>query len=388
MRFHIFWTVVKREVNDMLRDKRSLFTMVLLPTIVFPVLFGVLGRFTSDAEKRASQEATTVAVAAGEMPEGIAQTLKDSGLQAVPFEDVRNAVREKVTATGFVWNGEKKLATIVVDRTRQASSLAAQKLRDALTAHQQKLVAERLRAANLGPEVMKPFSMDSDNIASERKMGGYLVGTMLGYIVIMLMFSGGMHPAVDMTAGEKERKTLEALIATPARRTEIVMGKILACVTATYVTALLTTGSLFWSLTSGLMPLEGTDKLMGDLRLDAKTVVLTLGTLFPVALMAGSLMVAIATAARSFKEAQSYLTPLIMLVLFPSLLGGLPGMDLSPALSLVPIFNTSQLLKAILQGEAEMTTFAIANAANFVYAAICFWLAVRAFNDERVLFRT
>ena len=219
-------------------------------------------------------------------------------------------------------------------------------------------------------------------------MGGFMLGSMLGYVVILLMFSGGMYPAIDMAAGEKERKTLEALLASPARRTDLVLGKILACVTATYATALLTTASLFFSLKRGGMAMKGMEKLTGNVPTDPQTISLMLLTLLPVAIMAGALMLAIALMARSFKEAQSYLTPLIMLVIFPSLLGGLPGMELTPVLSLIPIFNSSQLLKSILQGDVPLLSFVITNLSNVAYAALCFLLAVRSFNNEKVLFRT
>lgn len=134
--------------------------------------------------------------------------------------------------------------------------------------------------------------------------------------------------------------------------------------------------------------MKGMAKLTGNVPTDPQTIGLMLLTLLPVAIMAGSLMLAIALLARSFKEAQSYLTPLIMLVIFPSLLGGLPGMELTPVLSLIPIFNSSQLLKSILQGDVPMLSFLITNLSNLAYSALCFVLAVRSFNSEKVLFRT
>lgn len=181
---------------------------------------------------------------------------------------------------------------------------------------------------------------------------------------------------------------MEALLATPAGRTEIVLGKILACVAATYATAILTTVSLFFSLRSGSQFFEGAEKFLGSAPVDAQTLGLVLLTLLPVSVMAGALMIAIAIAARSFKEAQSYLTPLIMVVIFPSLLGGLPGMDLNAVTSLIPIFNASQVLKGILQGDVETMPLVLTNLANIGYAALCFWIAVRTFNDEKVLFRS
>ena len=388
MKLNVILTVLRKEMTDLLRDRRTLLSMVVLPVVVFPLIFGAMGRFMGEAEKKAEAEATTVAVVRGAVPPVFDAVIARSGLRMVEVEDVAAAVEKKQTATGMTVSADGKLITVFAEGTRQASGIAADKLRTAVNEYRDAVVLEKLKAASLDGSVLKPFTVKRQNVASERKMGGFVLGSMLGYIVILLMFSGGMYPAIDMAAGEKERKTLEALIASPARRTDIVLGKILACVTATYATALLTTGSLFLSLKRGGLEMKGMEKMMGNVPTDPQTIGLMLLTLLPVAVMAGALMLSIALMARGFKEAQSYLTPLIMVVIFPSLLGGLPGMELTPVLSLIPIFNSSQLLKAILQGDVPMLSFAITNLANIGYAAVCFGLAVRSFNDEKVLFRT
>jgi sodium transport system permease protein len=99
-------------------------------------------------------------------------------------------------------------------------------------------------------------------------------------------------------------------------------------------------------------------------------------------------MVAIALLAKSFKEAQSYLTPLVMAAVFPLVIGMLPGLQLTPVLALIPLFNVCQLIKEIFLGEFTHLAFAITMAANVVYAGVAFWAAVRVFSNERVLFRT
>jgi sodium transport system permease protein len=388
MNFNVIFTVLRKELIDLLRDRRTMISMVALPVIVFPLVFAVMSRFMGDAEKKAATEATTVAIVQGSIPPAFTVVLSRSGLKPIEVADVAEAVRSNKAATGLTVSPDQKLVTVFNEGTRQSSGLAGEKLRTAIAELRDNLILEKLKGASLDASVLKPFTVKRENVASERKMGGFLLGSMLGYIVILLMFSGGMYPAIDMAAGEKERKTLEALIASPARRTDLVLGKILACVTATYLTALLTTGSLFFSLKRGAIEMKGMEKMMGNVPTDAQTIALMLFTLLPVAIMAGALMLSIALIARSFKEAQSYLTPLIMLVIFPSLLGGLPGMELSPVLSLIPIYNSSQLLKAILQGDVPMNLFAITNAANIAYATLCFAFAVRSFNDEKILFRS
>lgn len=388
MRAHAVWVIFLREVVDLLRDRRTVFSMIVLPMIAFPAITAVMAYFVESASKKAETEATTLGVRSLEFTPEFSEALKRSGLKAIAVPDLKKAIDDKRVAAA----AEQQNAVIAVlsDRTRQSSEVAATKLREALMQVREERIRAGLKASGVAEAVLNPFAVERLNVASERKMGGFLAGTMLGYVVILLMFSGGLYPAVDMTAGEKERKTMESLLASPAARTEIVLGKILATVSAIFVTALLTLASLFYSLKFGGFgdSSKGAAKFLGDIQVDGATLGLLLLIVFPVALMAGALMIAIACYARSSKEAQSYLTPLLMLVILPSLLGGLPGMELSPTLAWIPIYNSSQLMKAVLQGEFTSTTFAITLISNVLYAAICFWVAVRIFRNESVMFRT
>jgi sodium transport system permease protein len=193
-----------------------------------------------------------------------------------------------------------------------------------------------------------------------------------------------------MTAGEKERRTLEVLLASPASRNEIVMGKLLAATTAIFVTALLTIASLVVSLRQGqfIKSSPQLQELLSKVPLDAGTIALLFVALAPTAVMAGSVMIAVALFARSFKEAQSYLTPVVFLVAVPAVGGMMPGLELTPALAAIPIFNVSQLIKEILLGSFSSAAFAVTLLSNLLYAAIAFLFAVRMFRNEAVLFRT
>lgn len=198
-----------------------------------------------------------------------------------------------------------------------------------------------------------------------------------------------MYPIIDMTAGEKERKTLEPLLASPASRQEIVMGKMLAGMTAILLTAVLTTGGMVYSFKNArLGRSEEMREMMGEIPLDAHTIALIVAVLVPMAIFAASVMFTIALFARSYKEGQSYLTPMLVLVIFPALLGGLPGFELTPLLCLIPIFNASMVIHGIMLGDISTINFAVTLGANLLYAAIAFVLATRMFERESVLFRT
>ncbi|MEJ1936922.1 hypothetical protein WDZ92_42565, partial [Nostoc sp. NIES-2111] len=183
MKLAVVSTVFRREVMDLLRDRRTLFSMVVLPTIVFPVLFGVIGKFVDSAGKKASAEATTVATPRGQVPAPYDAAVRASGLTQVAVDDVQKAVQDKKAATGIAVSPDGRTVIVYADGTRQASGRAGEKLRAALGELRDAQVLEKLRGANLGPETLKPFVIQRENVADERKMGGFLVGSMLGYVV-------------------------------------------------------------------------------------------------------------------------------------------------------------------------------------------------------------
>ncbi len=382
-----------KEMLEIFRDRRTLISMVLVPLLVMPLILLAMGKYMASARRQSEAEASKIGFREGALAPDLAARLKGSGLELAVVGDLRKAVEDKTAAATIEAttspSGQRQIR-IYTDRTRQASQLAGEKLRGLLTDFKDETVKASLRDSGLSEKLLTPFVIERVNVAAQRKMAGFLWGSVLGYVVLLLMFSGGMYPAIDMTAGEKERRTLEALLASPAGRGEIVVAKILAVLTAILVTAALTVISMAYAMKSGGFGSSSKEfqEMLGTIPLDAPTLGLLLATLLPLSIMAASLMIAIALFARSFKEGQSYLTPLMMLVVFPAVLGVLPGMELTPAMALIPIFNASQLMRGILQGEFSHTVLAVTIGANLVYALAAFIFATRLFRNESVLFRS
>jgi len=384
-------TIYKKEMLDTIRDRRTLISMVVVPLAAIPLLFLMMSKFVSSTEMKAGDEAVTIAVRnAGRLP-GLLNALAQAGFKLAPRDDLEAAIEKKEIAAGVEPVALPGAGGIEVrifsDMTKRSSQVAAGRIRAALAAFKENSVKLKLTALGLPDSIADPFTVKSVNLAPQRKMAGMFWGGMLGYCVVLLMFTGGMYPAIDMTAGEKERRTLEVLLSSPASRGAIILGKILATTTAVLVTAILSMTSLIVSFRFADFGVEA-GKTAGRMPLDGPGIALVLVALAPMAVMAASLMIAIALLAKSFKEAQSYLTPLVMAVVFPLLLGMLPGLQLTPALALIPLFNVCQLIKEIFLGEYSRVAFAVTMAANIVYAGLAFFAAVRVFSRESVLFRT
>ncbi len=391
MRFSLVSAIYKKEMLDLVRDRRTLISMVAVPLLLIPLMLNVSTRLMSRMEENAEQEAKTMAVAVRLTTPALREALSKAQIQMVEKDDLKDAVLKKTVAAAVEEiPGTPVRVEIYADNSNPTSSAAAVRVRVALDDLKEQKVRESLHDSGIPESVLTPFVVTRTNIAGAKKMAGMMWGSILGYVVLLLMFTGGMYPIIDMTAGEKERKTMEALLAAPASRREIVLGKSFAAMTAIFITAILTLGSMAYSLKGSNLSSKSPEvqEMMREIPLDAHSLALIAITLIPMAMFAASVMLSIALFARSYKEGQSYLTPLLMVVIFPALLGGMSGMAMTPALCLIPIFNASQMIRGILLGDATMANFAIATVANLVYAGIAFVVATRTFEKESVLFRS
>lgn len=388
MRFPILQAIFRREMLDMFRDRRTMISMIAVPLLVIPLMLTVMTKVISRVEKKAEEEAKSLAIAVHVTTPSVRAAIEKLGLKLNSRDDFKAAIEKKeIGAAVQETAGTPPQLQIFVDRSNPTSSAAGDLIRTVLTDLKDQQIRENLRNSGIPETVLNPFTIKRENIAGERKMAGAAWGSMLGYVLLLLMFTGGMYPVIDMTAGEKERKTLEAFLASPAARREIVVGKTLAAMTAIFLTAALTLASMVFSLKNANFGGRSAE-VFGTIPLDTHTLTLIIVTLIPLAIFAASVMFAIALFARSFKEGQSYLTPLALLVIFPALMGGFPGFEITPVLCLIPIFNASQIIRGILLGDVSMTNFAITTAANLVYAGIAAVIATRTFENEKVLFRS
>ncbi len=389
MTLSIALTVWRKEMLEMLRDRRTLISMVIVPILAVPVLT-VVGMFiASSGQRQAAQEAVQVAIAPGTTLPGLRETLNRAGFKVVDETGLREAVERKRVAAGIETeqSGGRPVIRLYVDASRQSSILSGERLRTALESFKAEKVRQALAGSGVPEAVLAPFSVERVDIAPKGKLAKTLIGGMIGYIVILLMFSGAMYPAIDMTAGEKERRTLEVLLCSPAGRNEIVLGKILAASAAAFLTGVLNVCTLVLTFRSGFFPAAARTAL-GGVRVDPMAVGLILLIVAPTAVTAAAVMISISLFAKSFKEGQSYLTPLIMLVVFPAMIGMLPGLDADPRLAMLPVINVSQLIKMIFNGECTPLSVLLPFGSNLLYAGVAFAMAVRIFKREDVLFRS
>jgi sodium transport system permease protein len=401
MSLHNILTVYRKELRDSLRDRRTLISMIVIPMLMIPGIMIAVAGITMKMVNKAREEIPTVMVLGGDdSPVLRAALAKNPKLRLAPFaadwkrqisdKQLRAAVEIPAGFEAALDRGAPAEIEIYNYEGELRSDLAAGELRDFLNGYREKTVTDRLVARGLPATLVKPFETKTQNVAPPEKVTGNRFGGMIPYLFILLCFTGAMYPAMDLTAGEKERGTMETILCSPVARTDLVLGKFLMVLTASLTTAvvsIVTTGITFVII--GLMAGASAAAQSGAMpTLDPAGLLLVLALVLPVAVLFCSVLLAVSLFAKSIKEASSYATPLIILIIVPAMMGMMPGVELNARLALVPVLNIALASKELVSGVFHWNYLALIFGSTCVYAAAALAVCVRMFNREDVLFRT
>src|SRR5712691_797294 len=395
--------VYRKELVDSLRDRRTLISMIVVPLLLMPLLTIGLGVILVRQVDQAREEVPKVMILGGEdSPKVRAELEKLEGVQIVPQKldyaeeisdkQIRAAVEIPAGFDAKLAAGQPMSVKIYMYHGELRSGFGADRLQKFFRDLRDRAIRERIEARQLTENLIHPFDIEQQNVAPPEKVSGEILGGLVPYFVILLCLTGAMYPAMDLTAGEKERGTIETILCSPVSRTHLVLGKFLMVLTASIATAILSITSMAVSFGAGKRLLLGVTRGAADAALQititGKAMVSIFFVVLPLAVFFSAALLALSLFAKSFKEAQSYISPLMIIVVLPAVAALLPGVELNAALALVPVLNTSLISKEIVAGTYHWNYVALIFASSCVYAAAALAIAVKLFQREDVLFRT
>jgi sodium transport system permease protein len=396
--------VYRKELTEAIRDRRTVISTILVPLLLFPVLSVGFGSLAVMLVGKAKEEVPKVMLRGGEDSPGVVAGLKKLDKIEIVAEtpnwkdqiinkEVRAAVEIPPGFQADVAQQKQDTVNIYNYEGELKSEFASDKIEKYLKDYSDTVVKDRLAAKNLPVGVLKPFDLKRENVAPPEKVSGAAFGGIIGYMVILLCMTGAMYPAMDLTAGEKERGTMETILSSPISRTHLVLGKFFLILTAALGTAalsVLSMGVSFSVLSHYTGQTEGGRAAAAGflLHLGAKTVISVFIMAVPIAVLFSSVLMTIALFAKTYKEAQSYLTPMTFIVIVPAIASMLPGVELTSRLALIPILSTSLLCKELVAGTYHWNLIAIIFSSTCVYAAVALFIAIKMFQRESVLFRS
>ena len=393
--------VYRKELLDSLRERRTLLSMILAPILLMPVLTIGMGYVAFRLVYEARREVPKVMILGGEDSPAVMAKLRElRTIRLVPpspdYADqvankkIRVAVEIPKGFDAAVEHGEPADVKIYVYEGNLRSQFASRRMQGFFRELRQGVVRERLAARNVSESLLEPFTITEQNVASPEKVWGSIFGGLMAYMVILLCMTGATYPAMDLTAGEKERGTMETILCSPVSRTHLVLGKFLTVLTTSLASAALSVTSLaltFLATKGVLGSLDPEGPALLRFAINPKAVIAVFIMVIPVAVILSATLLAISLFAKSFREAQTYISPLTIVVVMLAVVSALPGTELNARLALLPILNTSLVSKEIITGTYHWNFIALIFASSCVYGALALGVAVKLFQREDVLFR-
>jgi len=406
------WTFVRhiaaKEILSTLRDTRAIVSNLVIPLVLLPVIMLGLPLLLGGLFQREATTVTELALQGGaRLPAELVALIEAQAVVLVEVPDAEAAVRADEFPAGMIVGedftaaiaaGERATVTVLTKDGNMRSELNAGKLRSAVDGYRRAVVAERLVAAGMDPSVLEPVVVVARDASTAAERSSGQLSWLIPFFIAIWTLSGGQMTAIDATAGEKERGTLEVLLVAPIRRAEVVVGKFLAVLLFGLMAAIMAIvgfvlgGTVLRRL---FTPLLGDDAMGvvnvmgGQLTVTPLTVGLLIVSSVLMAAMVAALLMSVTLFARSFKEAQTYVAPMTFLLIVPAI--ALQFKDLIGTGSFaywIPVYNVMILMDDAVKGAAQWGPTLITWGIMLGLVALLLTFAYTSFRREDVLFRS
>ncbi len=387
--FRAIITVMRKELRDFARDRRTFLLTLLTAPLLYPLLFLGMNKLTNLRAETQLEKDLSIPVEGMARAPNLVAFLASRGINATEAPaDIEGLIRSQQQDLALVidknfaadWHaGKPAKVEIVADTTRRTGDVQIARVRNVLNEYGQSVGALRLLARGVNPMVAAPVNVGTRDLATAEAKRGIFLSVVLPLVLMLFAFIGGSHLAMDTTAGERERQSLEPLLATPAARGALVSGKMLAAVVLGLASMLLILVSFKVSASIGggaARSLDVSFAAMGKL----------LVILLPLVLIGTALLTCLSASSKSMKEAQSHMVWLMLLPMLPGYaLMAYPLKDTQLWQYAVPFLSQNQMLVKVTRGEMpSVTQWAVYLAASAALAVVLWAVAVWRYRQERL----
>jgi len=386
--FNQMFAILQKELKDGLRDRRSLMSALLFP-LLGPVLCAVLLNTVANSSTRSKP--LELSIVGAENAPSLVAFLYTNGVEIqAPPPDPHEAVRDGELDVVLIIPedygerfraGKSARVELVVDNSRTSARTNISRSKKILQAWSSQLATLRLLARGVSPELLQPVAIDEVDLSTPQKLAASLLD-MITMFVILAAFFCNMYLAIDATAGERERRSLEPLLINPVDRDMIVLGKWGATVLFGAAGVVMTL--LFTTITMGFVPLE---EIGVRISLGPPVIGAILLVTMPLTFLAGAMQLLVASFARSFKEAQTYISLILFLPMLPGIALTMNPVKTEDWMMLVPMLSQQLLVSDMMRGDPTgVLRHALAIVSTLVISGLFLWWTAQLFRKETIVF--
>ncbi|MCM1047946.1 MAG: ABC transporter permease subunit [Clostridiales bacterium] len=420
MNTKIIKALIKKEVLDVFRDKKTVLMMLVVPVILYPLIFlgamQIAAMISSGMEEQTyriavevngddgaflqklmgkSKDNTDNAESANgvdnvdNIEEGYLLEISDINYfdSAISYEQYLNDEVFDAYIIGRLENGKMQYDVYYLSSVTN-SNYAMNIVMDTFDEYREELTKEKIIEAGLDVhEILEPVAYENKDIASNEQSLGSIMGSILPFMLVISLLMGTMYPAIDTTAGERERGTLETILTLPVTNRQLIISKFLTVAVIGIISALLNILSMGGIAAYMYKILEmQTDTQAFDLAMFVPAILVCILAIFAFSLFISAITMCVTAFAKSYKEANNYITPLMLVVMFIGYIGFIPNIELNQTMAMVPVANICLLIKNLLVFKVDYTAIGIVLFSNVAYAVLAILFLSKIYDSESVLF--
>ena len=375
------WEIIKKEIRDVIRDKKTLVTMIILPILLYPIMFGALVIMQDNMANEDESVYNTIGFAF-ETDDTLNTLIEEFEIQKeTGTEEELKTNLENGEINGYVTLKYKDF-TIYYSQKDTYGGATEQLAYTLLEGYKQAVQSQILVNNGLIPdEIFNIYTIESKDITNKDYMATYMIGMIPSLILITTTLTAAFS-AIDMTAGEKERGTLETLLTFPIKNGDIITGKFLATTICSSISSLVSFSSMYgvmYYLSKTLETFKGIELL------SVQNFILALIMFVVYSMFVSAVAIIIASSAKSFKEAQSAIEPLTIVNMIPMFMS-MFGTKLDTTISLIPFININLMLSDIISNTVNMQYFILTIISNIVFIYIALNAIVKLYKSDKILF--
>ena len=375
------WNILKKELRELFRDKKSLAMMLIIPIFIPLLVIGMSALFESQVSKDVS-EYNKIGFAY-EMTDVEKTMAEEMDIEII--NGTEEELKQKYDDGEIDLYITKQDNKYVINTDGSDNSTFASSLMDTyFNTYKQYLQQSYLQENNINPdEVLNIITVEENMIEQDTYFADYIKNYAFLFIMMAITVSA-TYPATDTTAGERERGTLETLLTFPIKSKDIIVGKFLGVTVSSIITGII-------SLVLAIVSLAVTKNMFSiydgiDVMYSPTTILFAIIVIIAYSFFISGLCIAIASTSKTFKEAQSALTPLTFISFFPGMIAFMMGITTTPILSIVPFLNFTLIFTDINNGTIDLLNIGLMAVSTIIYISLVFAHIIKQYKSEKVLF--
>lgn len=379
------FTIYKKELKEIFKDKKAIFMTIFFPIILYPSLIAISTFLSLKGQDRVDKTVNTIIIEKTVEKNFINEITKDSDFEIIEKEDYERAIENKEADLYLSFDKDKKIFNIYYNSTKDESKSALDKIDKHIKKYKEKNQKALLKEKGISENFLKIYDIEEKNLASKEKIANQILGIVFPLIILLPLVGSIMYSALDLTCGEKERKTIETLFILPVKSESIMLAKLLAVISMGVFGTIINFLGMALSFFIAKSFVKELNDFLGQ-GLDYGFIFKCLLMTIPLIFIVSGVGLIVGLLSKDYKEAQNYVTPVYLVLIFPVYFVTSPGWALEGIMTYIPVLNVFLSYKDLSLGNVSFTQMFLVLLTNIGFATVVLIIFAKLFNSETILF--